>query len=72
MLDKSHLRVVYQNGQYVNSSSATAIECINSTVRQLANSATVFDLQGRRISGEQKGVQIVRLADGTTRTVIVK
>lgn len=72
VLDKSHLRVVYQNGQYVNSSSATAIENVEIRTKNAESQCGIFDLQGRRISGEQKGVQIVRLSDGTTRTVIVK
>ena len=70
VLDKSHLRVVYQGGQYVNSSTATAIDTASAPVTR--QPAAIYDLQGRRINGAQRGVQIVRNADGTTRTVVVK
>ena len=31
-----------------------------------------YDIQGRKIAGLQKGVNIIRYADGTTRKVLVK
>ena len=74
VLDKTHLRVIYQGGQYVNSSGATAIE---STARQfplegICNPRPTYDLQGRQTNGQQTGVQIVRMSDGTVRKVVTK
>ena len=64
---QGHIGSTYQGGQYVNASTATAIEDIE-------NSKSVnreyFDLQGRRIGTPQRGVHIVRMADGATRTVV--
>lgn len=58
--------------------SETAINDINLSDSPLANSATVYDLQGRRLAsqasegGGEKGLVIVRMADGTTRKFINK
>jgi len=33
---------------------------------------TVYDLGGKRLSGMRKGVNIVKMSNGTTRKVVVK
>ncbi len=32
----------------------------------------IYDLDGRRIDAPQKGINIIRMSDGTTRKVLVK
>ena len=51
--------------------SANGIETV-STQRQTTSSQARYSLDGRRLSAPQRGLNIVRMADGTTRKVIVK
>ena len=39
---------------------------------QLTMSAGIYDLNGRRLTKMQRGLNIVRYADGTTRKVMIK
>ena len=32
----------------------------------------IYDLQGRKVTNPQKGINIIRYSDGTTRMVLVK
>lgn len=36
------------------------------------NNATIFTLDGKRMNKPQKGMNIIRMKDGTTRKVVVK
>lgn len=50
---------------------STAVENVVDRVKEAAVSA-VYDLTGRRVSGIQKGVNIIRYTDGTSKKVYVK
>ena len=71
VLDRTHLRVVYQNGEYVNGSNATAITTHDS-LPNTQHSSSTYDLLGRSTDGQQPGIQIVKMSDGTVRKVVVK
>ena len=44
-----------------------------SNAKSLINQTTCFyDLQGRKLSAPQRGINIIRMSDGTTRKVLVK
>ena len=48
---------------------ATGLELVNTTNGE---SFTVYDLNGRRVDNDAKGVLILRSADGKTRKVVKK
>lgn len=51
----------------------TAIKNIENEQEIISNEATeIYDLQGHRLSQPQRGVNIIRTADGKTRKVLVK
>ena len=51
----------------------TAIKNIENEQEIIVNEATeIYDLQGHRLSQPQRGVNIIRTADGKTRKVLVK
>lgn len=53
--------------------AANVVDGINAAVASPSGDAnTTFDLNGRRVNGNQRGVGIRRMADGSIRKVIVK
>lgn len=79
--DVNKLRVVallidYSDGTVVNAAKsvstgqATAIQGVNADKN--FQTEAVYDISGRQLSAPQKGLNIVKAADGTTRKVIIK
>jgi len=65
-----------QTGKIVNAAEAeiadvSGISQVTSDKRQETSVASVFDLQGRRIAAPKRGVNVVRMSDGTSRRVLV-
>ena len=38
----------------------------------MSEAEAIYDMQGRKISALQKGINIVRMNDGTTKKVVIK
>ena len=55
--------------EYKGEDDATGIDAVADLP---SKAAETFDLQGRRISKAQKGINIIRNADGTTKKVLIK
>jgi hypothetical protein len=55
--------------EYKGEDDATGIGAVTNLP---SKAAETFDLQGRRISKAQKGINIIRNADGTTKKVLIK
>ena len=52
------------------SNEATAVDSLKDATK--ADGRTIYSLGGKKMEGLQKGVNIIRNADGTTRKVVVK
>lgn len=58
--------------EYMNAEGniADAVDLIEATV--VGKQETCYDLQGRQHDKQQKGINIIRYSDGSTRKVLVK
>ena len=65
----SNVRVI----TFSEKKTPTGIEQVEKLdVEKFNDSEGVYDLQGRKLNTMQRGVNIIRMGDGTTRKVIVK
>lgn len=79
--DKSKLKVVVLlikdawTGEIANANVAKVGEATGISIREVGKtngSAVYYDLNGRRLSAPQKGVNIIKMSDGRTVKVLVK
>ena len=69
VLLKTHAKVYEVNGKYVN--DVVGIKDIIDN-KKTNGAVRVYSVDGMRLQGLQKGINIVRKADGTTEKVLVK
>lgn len=67
--DSTHGTVYLVDGVYSNSSTPTRIEDVSGFMGEVEQ---VYSVSGAMQNGLQKGINIVKMNDGTTKTIIVK
>jgi len=56
---------------FTSGANPTGIEAVVSSSNEVAEAAR-YDLRGRKLAAPQRGINIIRMSDGTTRKVMVK
>ena len=67
VFDASHGVVYYAMGEYTNDASG-----IEHTPATVSTQQSIYSIGGAKLQHVQKGINIVRMADGTVRKVLVK
>ena len=67
VLDASHLKVVKEGDNYINQS-----EGITTAQNGTQTQEAVYDISGARLQYMQRGINIVRMSDGTVKKVLVQ
>ncbi|MBQ8046421.1 MAG: hypothetical protein IJ196_00645 [Prevotella sp.] len=70
VLHGNHAKIYYDGSKYTN--DGTGIEKPTVSERLTAKGAQLYTVNGTRVNEMQKGINIVRLADGTVKKYIVK
>ena len=70
MLDKTHKVVFFDGKEYVNEPVTDAIDSVKDTAG--ADVESIWTLSGVRSQTLRKGVNVVRMTDGTVRKILVK
>ena len=57
---------------FVNIVEGTPTGITSITTKEETSNVSVYDLNGRRLTEPQKGINIIKMSDGTTKKVFVK